>query len=250
MRDKSDTFEMIHSGLMAHSPDGAALAFLEFCHEGSRRYGEAIHPDITLDYIAMGRLLPAWDRGDTLAVREALAKSIERLKSAGAKFFFCPDNTAHIALEADGPQLALPGLNIAEVVGEEALKQGFQKIGILGTKFTMDGPVYRRALGDRSMEVVVPDQTARLEIDRIIFEELCNGKLTDSSRQFYLNTIETFKNEGCDAVALVCTEIPLLITPDLSPLPTLDSTRLVTMEAFRVGVGDAPLPEWRGGIPS
>lgn len=238
---------MLHAGLMAHSPDGAALAFLEFCHEGNRRYGGAIHPDITLDYIAMGRSLPAWDAGDVASVRATLATSIERLKAAGAAFFFCPDNTAHIALEAGGPTLALPGLNIAEVVAEEALQKSFTKVGILGTKYTMDGPVYDRALNSRGIETAVPDKTVRVEIDRIIFEELCNGQLTDQSRQYYVDTINSLKTNGCDAVALVCTEIPLLITPEVSPLPTLNSTKLLSLEAFRVGVGEAPLPSWSGG---
>lgn len=238
---------MRHVGLMAHSPDGAALCFLEFCHEGDRRYGAAIHPDITLDYIAMGRSLPAWDREDVAAVRATLATSIERLAKAGADFFFCPDNTAHIALEAGGPELALPGLNIADVVADEAADVGMKKVGILGTKYTMDGPVYRRALGAQGIGTAVPAAEMREEINRIIFEELCQGKLLESSRRTYLRAIETLKAEGCDGVALVCTEIPLLITPEVSPLPTLDSTRLLATRAFAVGIGEAPLPLWRGG---
>jgi aspartate/glutamate racemase len=99
---------MIHTGLLAHSPDGAALAFSEFCHLGPKRFKAPVHPDITLDYIAMGRTLPAWDRGDVGAVREVLAESVSRLAKSGAEFFFCPDNTAHIALEAPGPDLAIP----------------------------------------------------------------------------------------------------------------------------------------------
>lgn len=239
--------ETIHGGLVAHSPDGAALCFLEFCHEGSRRYGGALHPDITLDYIAMGRSMPAWDRGDHQSVRQTLANSIARLKAAGAAYFFCPDNTAHIALETTGPDLALPGLNIAEVVADEAERHGRRKVGILGTRFTMDGPVYDRALGARGIETAVPSTDERTEIDRIIFEELCEGKLLDNSRQTYVTTIERLKQEGCDGVALVCTEIPLLITPDVSPLPTLDSTRLIAKAAFEVGIGERPMPGWRGG---
>lgn len=237
----------VHAGLLAHSPDGAALCFLEFCHEGARRYGGALHPDITLDYIAMGRSLPAWDKGDVDSVRATLAESINRLAAAGAGFFFSPDNTAHIALETDGPTLALPGLNIADIVAAEAKRLGMTRVGVLGTRFTMEGPVYDRAFGGAGITPVIPTAEERHEIDRIIFEELCEGKLLDTSRASYVATIERLKSDGCDGVALVCTEIPLLITPEDSPLPTLDSTRLLAKTAFEVGVGERPLPTWRGG---
>lgn len=87
----------------------------------------------------------------------------------------------------------------------------------------------------------------RSMIDEIIFEELVNGIFSDASRQKYIHTIEQLRSRGCDAVALVCTEIPLLVTPAISPLPTLDSTRLLARVAFEVAVGKLPMPIWRGG---
>jgi aspartate racemase len=84
-------------------------------------------------------------------------------------------------------------------------------------------------------------------VDRIIFEELVNGVFTEASRREYVRVIERLAGRGCDAVALVCTEIPLLVTPDVSPLPTLDSTRLLARAAFEVAVGRQPWPTWRGG---
>ncbi|MEQ3747364.1 MAG: amino acid racemase [Henriciella sp.] len=236
---------MIHTGLLAHSPDGAALAFSEFCHLGPKRFSAPVHPDITLDYIAMGRTLPAWDRGDAGAVREVLAESVSRLAKSGAEFFFCPDNTAHIALESSGPDLAIPGLNIADIVAQKASASGFGKVGILGTRFTMAGPVYPRALAAHGIDWAVPEHGE--EINRIIFEELVNGVILDQSRVTYCNAIDDLKARGCDSVALVCTEIPLLIAPSDSSLPILDSTRLIAEAAFNVGVGEAPLPTWRGG---
>ena len=236
-----------HAGLLAHSPDGAALCFLEYCHRGQAEFGDALHPDITLDYIAMGRSMPAWAADDPDSVRRTLAESIGRLAVAGADFFFCPDNTAHIALERPGPPLPLPGLNIAGIVAAEAEAQQFGKIGILGTRFTMTGPVYPRALGALGLAHAVPGAGDRAEIDRIIFEELVAGELKDRSRETYLNVIRKLKDSGCDAVALVCTEIPLLITPEVSPQPTLNSTKLLALAAYETAMGRAPLPNWRGG---
>jgi aspartate racemase len=234
-------------GILAHSTEGAALSFLSFCQEGFRRLGRHDHPDVTLDYIAFGRSMPSWDAGDHDTVRKTLAVSVERLARAGADFFVCPDNTAHLALERPGDDLALPGLHIAEVVADRAARDGRTRVGVLGTSYTMDGPVYPRALAARGVAAELPDPDDRRTINEIIFAELVNGVFTDSSRRAYVRIIERLADRGCDAVALVCTEIPLLVTPADSPLPTLDSTRLLSAAAFDVATGGHPLPSWRGG---
>jgi aspartate racemase len=236
-----------HLGILAHSSEGAALCFRAFCQEGFRELGPHDHPDVTLDCIALARCMPAWEAGDHWEVRETLAVSIDRLACAGADFFVCPDNTAHIALELPGDDLELPGLHIAEVVADRAERDGRRRVGVLGTRFTMDGPVYTRALGRRGIVPEVPDPDDRELVDRIIFEELVNGVFDEASRREYVRVIEQLAGRGCDAVALVCTEIPLLVTPGVSPLPTLDSTRLLARAAFEVAVGRQPWPRWRGG---
>jgi len=235
-------------GILAHSAEGAALCFLTFCREGFRELGAHMHPDVMLDCEAMGRIMPAWDAGDHAAVRAFLAQSIQRLADGGCDFFACPDNTAHIALETAGPDLPLPGLNIADVVAEDARRRGMTRVGVLGTRFTMAGPVYRRALPAAGIEPVFANDEERADVDRIIFDELVEGVFTETSRRRYVGIIDRLKrDEGCDGVALVCTEIPLLVTPDVSPLPTLDSTRLLARAAFEVCVDKRPLPVWRGG---
>jgi aspartate racemase len=173
--------------------------------------------------------------------------SVDRLARAGADFFICPDNTAHLALERSGDDLALPGLHIAEVVADQAARDGRTRVGVLGTSYTMDGPVYPRALAARGVAAELPDPEDRKTINEIIFTELVNGVVTDSSRRAYVRVIERLAERGCDAVALVCTEIPILVTPADSPLPTLDSTRLLSAAAFEVAIGERPFPAWRGG---
>ncbi|HEX6310141.1 MAG TPA: amino acid racemase [Acidimicrobiia bacterium] len=236
-----------HVGVLAHSAEGAALCFTEVCREGFRRLGPHEHPDVTLDCIALARSMPAWDEGDHDSIRATLAVSVARLARAGADFFVCPDNTAHLALERPGDDLALPGLHIAEVVAAEAARHGYTRVGVLGTEYLMVGPVYPRALAARGIAVEVPVENDRRTVDGIIFEELVNGVFTPRSRERYAEVIQRLASRGCDAVALVCTEIPLLVAPDDSPLPTLDSTRLLARAAFDVAVGDRPLPAWRGG---
>lgn len=235
-------------GILGHSAEGAALCFLTFCREGFAGMGQHMHPDVMLDCAPMAHAMPAWEAGDYPAARAILAQSIERLAAGGCDFFACPDNTAHIALEMEGPELALPGLDIADVVAERAAALGMKRVAVLGTKFTMAGPVYRRALPEVGIEPRFPNDEERADIDRIIFSELVEGVLTDASRRRYVEIIERLKvEEGCDGAALVCTEIPLLVTPDDSPVPILDSTRLLARAAFEVCTGKRPFPSWRGG---
>lgn len=238
---------MKHLGILAHSVEGAALCFRVFCQEGFGELGPHDHPDVTLDCIALARSMPAWDQGDYTAIRATLSVSLQRLARAGADFFVCPDNTAHMALEQPGEELALPGLHIAEVVADRAARDGRACVGVLGTRYLMDGPVYPSAFASRGIAAEVPDAGDRHIINKIIFEELVSGVFTTSSRQEYVRIIEKLAARGCDAVALVCTEIPLLVMPDASPLPTLDSTRLLARAAFDVAVGHRALPTWRGG---
>jgi amino-acid racemase len=238
---------MRHLGILAHSAEGAALCFRAFCQEGFRRLGPDDHPDVTLDCIALARSMPAWDEGDHRSIRATLSVSVQRLARAGADFFACPDNTAHMALEQPGEELALAGLHIAEVVADHAARDGRTRVGVLGTRYLMDGPVYPRAFEARGIAAEVPEAGDRRVVNEIIFEELVNGVFTASSLQEYVRIIERLAGRGCDAVALVCTEIPLLVTPDASPLPTLDSTRLLARAAFDVAVGERALPTWRGG---
>jgi aspartate racemase len=238
---------MKHLGILAHSGEGAALCFRAFCQEGFARLGPHEHPDVTMDCIALARSMPAWDSGDHRSIRATLSVSVQRLARAGADFFACPDNTAHMALEEPGADLALPGLHIAEVVADQATRDGRTRVGVLGTRYLMDGPLYPRAFAARGIAAELPARDDRHTVDKIIFEELVNGVLTASSRQEYVRVIEQLAARGCDAVALVCTEIPLLVTPEVSPLPTLDSTRLLARAAFEVAVGDRAVPTWRGG---
>lgn len=238
---------MRHLGILGHSAEGAALCFTTFCQEGARRLGRFEHPDVTLDCISFARCMPAYDRGDYAAIRDVMLLSLQRLADAGAEFFVCADNTVHLALEEDGPDFPLPGLHIGEVVAEQAARERRSRVGILGTTYTMDGPIYPRALRSRGIDAAIPEQQDRETVNRIIFDELVHGVFTEPSRQQYLRIIDRLAAQGCDAVALVCTEIPLLVTPDVAPLPTLDSTRLLAHAALGVATEQVVLPSWRGG---
>ena len=237
----------LHIGILAHSAEGATLCYRTAWLEGIARMGAHNHPEITLTGIAMHHALDAWERGDLPALRAIFRADAAKLAAAGADFFVLPDNSAHVALEAPGEPFPIPCLHIAEVVADEAAARGHSRIAILGTRWTMEGPVYPAALARRGLDWRVPDDADRGLVHDVIMDQLCLGEFRDESRDAYVEIIRKLAMRGCDAVALVCTEIPLLITPDVSPLPVLDSTRLLARAAVAVALGDRPLPRWRGG---
>jgi aspartate racemase len=238
---------MLHIGILAHSADGAALCFLEMVREGARALGAHQHPEITLSILPMGPTFAAYDDGDLDAVNAHLRRTCQRLADAGCDFFVCPDNTAHIALDAARDPYPLPGLHICDVVAQQARRDGRLRVALLGTRWTMTGPAYPAAFARAGVGLLAPAPEEQGLIDRIIFDELCQGEIKASSREAYVRIIARMKDVGCDAVALSCTEIPLLVTPEASPLPTLDSTRLLARAAVAVATGAAPAPSWRGG---
>lgn len=240
---------MKHLGILATTPEGAALCFRAFCQNGFSELGAHDHPDVTLDCIALARSLPAWQAGDYSTVRATLSASLRRLAAAGADFFACPDNTAHLALEQPGHSLPLPGLHIAGEVAGQAARDGRQRVGVLGTRHTTTGPVYPEALAARHIATEMPGEHDRAVLDEIIVTELVNGVFTSQARGECARIIERLAARGCDAVAFACTEIPLLLPSDACPLPALDSTRLLARAAFDVAAGRRALPSWRGGPP-
>lgn len=238
---------MRHVGILAHSAEGATLCYRTTWLEGVARLGPHNHPPITLTGAAMHHAMDAWERGDLAALRAMFLADAARLAAAGAEFFVLPDNTAHLALEQPGEPFPIPCLHIAEVVADRAACDGRRTVGVLGTRWTMEGPVYRAALARHAIDWKIPEAADRDTVHRVIFDELCLGVFANESRATYVRVIEALAAHGCDAVALACTEIPLLVTPEVSPLPVLDSTRLLATAAVEVALGERDFPSWRGG---
>jgi len=238
---------MRHIGILGHSADGSALCYLEMVREGARRLRSHEHPEITMSLLPMGPTLPWWDALDLPKLNTHLRATAQRLADAGCDFFVCPDNTAHIALDAAREPLPLPGLHICDVVAARAKADGRRRIALLGTRYTMQGPAYPAAFARHGLDMRVPGAADQELLNRLIFDELCIGEITERARAEFLRVIAVLKREGCDAVALSCTEIPLIVTPENSPLPTLDSTRLLAHAAVDVALGARALPTWRGG---
>jgi aspartate racemase len=222
-----------HIGIVACSAEGAALCYQSICRDALTLVGKNDHPRITMDSIPLAAWMPSFDAGDFRGVARVMLQSARALAAVGADFVICPDNSAHLAWEHVQAETPIPWLHIARVVGEAARDRGSRRVGVLGTRFTMSGPLYADALAEFGIETQLPAPDDIEIVDRIIFDELVDGVITNESRQIYLDVIARLGDAGCDAIALACTEIPLLVGPDDSPLATLDSTRLLASAALR-----------------
>ena len=222
-----------HVGIVACSAEGAALCYRTLCVEGATRLGAYAHPEVSMHSHSFADYMACLDRGDWTGVGELMLSSAHKLAKSGADFLICPDNTIHQALPYVEPKSPLPWLNIAVVVVEQAIECGFRRLGLTGTRSLVESDVYPATLAARGLQYVRPSAAEREAINRIIFDELVNGRLTPEAVTYFQRVIERLKGEGCDAVVLGCTEIPLIMNDANSPLPTLDSTRLLARAALR-----------------
>ena len=226
-----------HIGIVACSAEGAALCYRTICLEALPIMGEHNHPQMTMHSIPMAEYMPHLERDDWEAVSDLMLVSAEKVARTGADFAICPDNTCHQAFQYLIPKSPIPWLHIAEVVTDEAQRLGFQRLGVLGTKYLMESPVYPDAAARHGIECVIPELPDRQKINTIIFKELVNAIFPEESRLYFNEMMEQLKQRGCDAAVLGCTEIPLIVRPDDAPLPTLDSTRLLAKGALRRALG-------------
>jgi len=226
----------LHIGIVACSAEGSALCYRTICLEGSELLGCHNHPEVSIHNHALAEYMKFIDHSDWAGVAQLMLSSAEKLARTGADFLICPDNTIHQAFDLVEHRSPRPWLHIARVLAHEAKHSHFHRIGVLGTRYLMEGPVYPEALSSAGIEHRIPGPPQRDKINHIIFDELVHGQFFPESRSYFSEVIQSLQQEGCDAVALSCTEIPLLVTPDSSPLPTLDSTRLLARAALRKAV--------------
>lgn len=227
----------LHIGIVGCSAEGAALCYRTICSEGSQLLGSHAHPEVSLHNSSLAEYVDFLDRGDIEGVGNLMLASAEKLAKAGADFLICPDNTIHQAFAYAQARSTLPWLHIAEVVAIEALARKYQRVGLLGTAWLVRSEVYPEKLAARGLQCVRPSDRERDEIDHIIMSELVYGVFKPASIKYFGSVVEGLKAQGCEAVVLGCTEIPLIINDSNSSLPTLDSTRLLARAALRHAIG-------------
>jgi len=204
--------------------------------EGAQLLGAHSHPEVSMHSHSFAEYVKCLDRNDWQGVGELMLTSANKLAQIGADFIICPDNTIHQALPYVQSRSSMPWLHIADVVAAAAVERGFTYLGLTGTRWLVDSQVYPEKLEVRGLKYLRPSTTERDEINRIIMDELVCGIFKPAAVAFHQGVIGRMKDQGCDAVVLGCTEIPLIMNDENSPLPTLDSTRLLARAALRRAV--------------
>ena len=222
-----------HIGIVACSAEGAALCYRTICIEGAKVMGAHDHPEVSMHTHSLAEYKKYYPNDDWEGVARLMLSSAEKLAHAGADFLICPDNTIHAAFDKVVAKSPLPWLNIAEEVAKEAQRNAYKRVGVLGTYSLTGTHVYPEKLCELGIACEFLDDAGRREIEHIIMDELVYGDLPPASLLYFQQTIEEFRDRGCDAVALACTEIPLLVQAGDSALPTLDSTRLLARAALK-----------------
>jgi aspartate racemase len=229
-----------HIGIVACSAEGAALCYRTLCLEGAQFLGPHAHPEVSMHTHSLHEYDRCLDRNDWQGVGELMLDSANKLASIGAEFLICPDNTIHAALPYIESRSPLRWLHIAEVVASQAATRGFLCLGLTGTRWLIDSEIYPDKISALGLRYVRPTRAERDEINRIIMDELVCGVFKPESIVKFQQVIGRMRDEGCDAVVLGCTEIPLIINDENSPLPTLDSTRLLARAALQRAIQGAP----------
>lgn len=225
-----------HIGIVGCSAAGAALCYRTICEEGAALMGSHAHPEVSMHTPSLVLYVECLERGDRQGVAELMLASARKLAGAGADFLICPDNTIHLAFDLVHTASPLPWLHIAEEVAAAALQRGYRRVGITGTGWLMGSEVYPAVLRDKGLDFVLPNAKDRARLNSTIMDELVCGIIKPESVREFLAIIDSLKDDGCDAVILGCTELPLIANDDNSSLPTLDSTRLLARAALRRAV--------------
>ncbi|MDF3193713.1 aspartate/glutamate racemase family protein [Pseudomonas sp. 1928-m] len=206
----------------------STASYYRLLNQGVREQLGGLHSaPLLLHSVDFAEIAELQRRGDWQAAGQVLAQAAEGLERAGATALLLATNTMHKVAPAIEAAVQIPLLHIGDAVGQALQRQGVRRAALLGTRFTMQEDFYRQRLAERfAIEVITPNAAQMVEIDRVIFAELCQGQFLPPARVFYLDCLRALQEQGAEVSILGCTEIGLLLDGLDAPLPLLDSTEL------------------------
>jgi len=174
--------------------------------------------------------------GDWDGAGEILGNAAYSLQKGGADFIIICTNTMHKVVGKIKAKIDIPVLHIADATAKEIKRKDIQKVGLLGTKYTMEQDFYKSRIEENNIKVIVPSEKNRKEINKVIYTELCLGKIVSQSREYYKRVIEELVQKGAQGIILGCTEIGLLIKQEDVSVPIFDTTHIHAIEAVKVAL--------------
>jgi len=208
------------------SPESTVSYYLRITREYTRRVGDYSYPEILIYSVSFQRFYDLHEKGAWDEVAYEMISVFRALHAAGAEVGLIAANTLHRVfpeVEAESP---IPLIHIVDPTAEAIKEAGLSRVGLLGTRYTMEGEFYRDRLTEHGIEAIVPELEERGELHRIIYEELTRGITREASRAYYRHALEGLVSRGAEGIILGCTEIPLLIKQEDSPVPVFDTATL------------------------
>jgi aspartate racemase len=208
-----------------------------------QRFGDHGYPEIVIYSVSFQQFEDWMEAGNWEAIAAALAEGLRRLHAAGAQVGVIATNTMHLLFDRLERASPLPLVSIVDVTARAIERARLSRVGLLGTRFTMEKPFYAERLARHGIATIVPDVADRHDVHRVIMKELSLGIVTDASRRRYLEIIDGLVSRGAEAVVLGCTEIPLLVRPEDTPVLLFDTTTLHAEEALAWAIGETGTPQ-------
>ncbi len=230
---------MKHIGIAGITVPGALLCIDTIVSESYKNFGQDSlkHPRITYTQPPSDEIDKPFDTKDWNQVGQDLIDSIERLHKAGVDFVIIPSNSPHYAIKKVQNGSPIPVMSLVDITVAECQKRGFKKVGILGVGVTMSDGLYSTPLEAIGIQPIVPPSEKQQEINDVIYAEIIKGKPTEATKQKMVAFIQELKDMGADSFIAGCTEIPIVITDESeSPLPFIDTTRLIAKKAFEEAI--------------
>jgi aspartate racemase len=224
-------------GILGGLSPESTVAYYEYITRAyTERFGDYGYPEVLIYSVSFQSYVD-WaneDRWDLVA--QGLSQAAQKLAEAGADFILIATNTMHLVFDDVQRDVAVPMLNLLDVVGEAILARGVHTVGLLGTRFTMEKPFYQEALAQKGITVLTPDAPDRAYVNGVIFEELVAGQIHEQSRAGFVRIVNMLAERGAEGVILGCTEIPLLLGEDDVGIPLFDTTTIHAEAALRYAV--------------
>lgn len=226
-------------GLLGGMSWESSQSYYRLLNEGIKRRLGGLHSARVILYsVDFAEIEALQHQGDWESTANILAEAARSTEAAGADFLMIGTNTMHKVAPEIAEAINIPLLHIADATAEALQNDGVNRVGLLGTRFTMEQAFYRSRLEQAGIEVLVPNEAERNDIHRIIYEELCQGQVLPGSRDNYLATIDSLAHRGAQAVILGCTEIGLLVRPSDTSVPLYDTTEIHADAAIRLALGE------------
>ena len=215
------------------SPESSLEYYRSFISLSKERLPEGRYPELVIYNLNFEGFCRPVSRGKDEQVRDLLREKLTDLEKAGVDFALMASNTPHMYYDELKREISIPLLSIVEATAEKAKKEGYERVGLLGTDFTMTGDFYEKDFAERDMEIVVPEEGDREVVHDKIMNELVNGKILDSTRRELVKIVQKMQEaEGIEAIILGCTELPLILSEEEAGIPVLDTTKVHVEAGF------------------